>query len=151
MNYSNLSLRENPYFEVEELLENYQQITEYTLTRFSDRMVEHPWTFLLEKQGVYRNLPIYKLIHYEGEVVEEGTDLSEKNLGNVDVGVAILFEWIKFLKEELLTLSLKTGGLELTTLNGMIANAYAVTFFDLGNEIEIIRGYYDPQKGEVWS
>ena len=143
---------ENPYFNLEDKLKNYRKYTDYEPTKFQDRIVEMPWTFVLDKVGVdpKTGKDIVHLGFYEGEVIEEGTDLSEMNLGNLDVGIAILYEWRKNIDATLLQLALKTDGLEMTTLNGMVANAFAVTFNDLKG-IKVNRGYYDESKGEVWS
>lgn len=149
--YEYKPLKENPYFEVEKVLANFQKYNTYVLTGFQDRIVELPWTFILKKMGVTdEGEDIIHLQFYEGEVIEEGTDLSEMNLGNVDVAVAILYEWRKYVDNVLLQQALKTDGLEMTTLNGLIANAFGVTFDDLDN-IKVIRGYYDEPRGEVWS
>ena len=150
--YTGLSVVENPYFEVEKAIEEFQKHNTYAMTRFSDRIVELPWTFEVVDMGVnsQTNNRLVHLKFYEGEVIEDGTDLSEMNLGNVDVAVAILYEWRNYVDNTLLQLALKTDGLELTTLNGLIANAYGVTFDTLDN-IKVIRGYYDKQRAEVWS
>ena len=150
--YNGIKIAENPYFEVEEALKNFQKYNTYTMTEFSDRIVELPWTFEFVELGENPKTG-NKLVHLqfnEGEIVEEGTDLSEMNLGNVDVAVAILYEWRKYVDNLLLQQILKTDGLELTTLNGLIANAFGVTFFDLNN-VKVIRGYWDKSRGEVWS
>lgn len=143
---------ENPYFNLEDKLKNYKKYTDYEPTKFQDRIVEMPWTFVLDKVGVdpKTGKDIVNLKFYEGEVIEEGTDLSEMNLGNLDVGIAILYEWRKNIDATLLQLALKTDGLEMTTLNGMVANAFAATFDNLEG-IKINKGYYDVSKGEVWS
>lgn len=143
---------ENPYFNLEDKLKNYKKYTDYEPTKFQDRIVEMPWTFVLDKVGVdpRTGKDIVNLKFYEGEVIEEGTDLSEMNLGNLDVGIAILYEWRKNIDATLLQLALKTDGLEMTTLNGMVANAFAATFDNLEG-IKINKGYYDVSKGEVWS
>lgn len=143
---------ENPYFNLEDKLKNYKNYTDYEPTKFQDRIVEMPWTFVLDKVGVDPKTgnDIVHLGFYEGEVIEEGTDLSEMNLGNLDVGIAILYEWRKNIDATLLQLALKTDGLEMTTLNGMVANAFAATFDNLEG-IKINKGYYDVSKGEVWS
>lgn len=143
---------ENPYFNLEDKLKNYKKFTDYEPTKFQDRVVEMPWTFVLDKVGVdpKTGKEIVNLKFYEGEVIEEGTDLSEMNLGNLDVGIAILYEWRKNIDATLLQLALKTDGLEMTTLNGMVANAFAATFDNLEG-IKINKGYYDKSKGEVWS
>lgn len=143
---------ENPYFNLEDKLKNYRKYTDYEPTKFQDRVVEMPWTFVLDKVGVdpRTGKDIVNLKFYEGEVIEEGTDLSEMNLGNLDVGIAILYEWRKNIDATLLQLALKTDGLEMTTLNGMVANAFAATFDNLEG-IKINKGYYDVSKGEVWS
>ena len=143
---------ENPYFNLEDKLKNYRKYTDYEPTKFQDRIVEMPWTFVLDKVGVdpRSGNDIVNLKFYEGEVIEEGTDLSEMNLGNLDVGIAILYEWRKNIDVTLLQLALKTDGLEMTTLNGMVANAFAATFDNLEG-IKINKGYYDVSKGEVWS
>lgn len=143
---------ENPYFNLEDKLKNYKKFTDYEPTKFQDRVVEMPWTFVLDKVGVdpKTGKDIVNLKFYEGEVIEEGTDLSEMNLGNLDVGIAILYEWRKNIDATLLQLALKTDGLEMTTLNGMVANAFAATFDNLEG-IKINKGYYDKSKGEVWS
>ncbi|WP_276885583.1 hypothetical protein [Anaerococcus lactolyticus] len=143
---------ENPYFNLEDKLKNYKKFTDYEPTKFQDRIVEMPWTFVLDKVGVdpRTGKDIVNLKFYEGEVIEEGTDLSEMNLGNLDVGIAILYEWRKNIDATLLQLALKTDGLEMTTLNGMVANAFAATFDNLEG-IKINKGYYDKSKGEVWS
>ena len=145
-------LPENPYFKFEEKLKNFRKYTDYEATMFQDRIVELPWTFVVNKIGVEpkSGKDIVHLGFYEGEIIEEGTDLSEMNLGNLDVGIAILYEWRKYIDATLLQLALKTDGLEMTTLNGMVANAFAVTFIDLKG-IKINRGYYNEPKGEVWS
>lgn len=147
-------LRENPYFEVEQRLKNFERETDYTMTAFSDRVVEHPLRFKLVDRWNDGTDDYVQVAFSEGEVIEEGTDLSERNLGNVDVGVAILYEWRRWANATLLTLALKTDGLEMTTLNGMIANAFGVTF-DLkaynSNDFKVIKGYYDAKREEVWS
>lgn len=145
-------ISENPYFNLEDKLKNYKKFTDYEPTKFQDRIVEMPWTFVLDKVGVdpRTGKDIVNLKFYEGEVIEEGTDLSEMNLGNLDVGIAILYEWRKNIDATLLQLALKTDGLEMTTLNGMVANAFAATFDNLDN-IKINKGFYDKSKGEVWS
>ncbi|MBZ2387770.1 hypothetical protein K8P03_10850 [Anaerococcus murdochii] len=145
-------ISENPYFNLEDKLKNYKKFTDYEPTKFQDRIVEMPWTFVLDKVGVdpKTGKDIVNLKFYEGEVIEEGTDLSEMNLGNLDVGIAILYEWRKNIDTTLLQLALKTDGLEMTTLNGMVANAFAATFDNLEG-IKINKGYYDKSKGEVWS
>lgn len=149
--YNGLKVVENPYFKVEEVLKAFQKYNSYQMTKFSDRIVELPWTFILNKLGVTDNgKDIVNLQFYEGEVIEDGTDLSEMNLGNLDVAIAILYEWRNYVDNTLLQQALKTDGLELTTLNGLIANAYGVTFDTLDN-IKVIRGYYDKQRAEVWS
>lgn len=150
--YTGITLAENPYYEVEDVLKNFQKYNTYRMTEFSDRIVELPWTFEFVELGENPQTG-NKLVHLqfnEGEIIEEGTDLSEMNLGNVDVAVAILYEWRKYVDNLLLQQALKTDGLELTTLNGLIANAYGVTFFDLNN-VKVIRGYWDKSRGEVWS
>ena len=150
--YTGVALAENPYYEVEKVIENFQKYNTYMMTRFSDRIVELPWTFEFVEMGVNPRTG-NKLVHLqfnEGEVIEDGTDLSEMNLGNVDVAVAILYEWRKYVDNLLLQQALKTDGLELTTLNGLIANAFGVTFFDL-NGVKVIRGYWNKARGEVWS
>lgn len=145
-------LKENPYYNFEETLANFKKITEYTPVFFEDRIVENPWTFEVDDLG--RNPVTGKdIVHLdfrEGEVVEEGTDLSEKNLGNLDIALAVLYKWRSHIDQTLLQLILKTDGLEMTTLNGMVANAYGVTFDDL-DSIKINKGYYDEARGEVWS
>lgn len=145
-------LKENPYYNFEETLENFKKITEYTPVFFEDRIVENPWTFEVDDLG--RNpsngKDIVHLDFREGEVIEEGTDLSEKNLGNMDIALAVLYKWRNYIDQTLLQLILKTDGLEMTTLNGMVANAYGVTFDDL-DSIKINKGYYDEARGEVWS
>lgn len=145
-------ISENPYFNLEDKLKNYKKFTDYEPTKFQDRIVEMPWTFVLDKVGVdpKTGKDIVNFKFYEGEVIEEGTDLSEMNLGNLDVGIAILYEWRKNIDATLLQLVLKTDGLEMTTLNGMVANAFAATFDSLEG-IKINKGYYDESKGEVWS
>lgn len=145
-------ISENPYFNLEDKLKNYKKFTDYEPTKFQDRIVEMPWTFVLDKVGVdpRTGKDIVNLKFYEGEVIEEGTDLSEMNLGNLDVGIAILYEWRKNIDATLLQLALKTDGLEMTTLNGMVANAFAATFDNLEG-IKINKGFYDKSKGEVWS
>lgn len=146
-------LRENPYFGVEERLKHFEKETNYEMTRFADRIVELPWTFELQEMGVNPSTG-NKLVHldfHEGEVIEEGTDLSEMNLGNVDVAVAILYKWRQHIDETLLSLALKTEGLEMTTLNGMIANSFGVTFSGDMTGIKINKGRFDPDRGEVWS
>ncbi|CDZ74880.1 hypothetical protein ING2D1G_0721 [Peptoniphilus sp. ING2-D1G] len=149
--YNGVEVVENPYFKVEEVLKAFQKYNSYQMTKFSDRIVELPWTFILNKMGTTDDgKDIVNLQFYEGEVIEDGTDLSEMNLGNLDVAIAILYEWRNYVDNTLLQQALKTDGLELTTLNGLIANAYGVTFDTLDN-IKIIRGYYDKQKAEVWS
>ena len=149
--YNGLEVVENPYFKVEEVLKAFQKYNSYQMTKFSDRIVELPWTFILNKLGTTDDgKDIVNLQFYEGEVIEDGTDLSEMNLGNLDVAIAILYEWRNYVDNMLLQQALKTDGLELTTLNGLIANAYGVTFDTLDN-IKIIRGYYDKQRAEVWS
>lgn len=149
--YNGLEVVENPYFKVEEVLKAFQKYNSYQMTKFSDRIVELPWTFILNKMGTTDDgKDIVNLQFYEGEVIEDGTDLSEMNLGNLDVAIAILYEWRNYVDNMLLQQALKTDGLELTTLNGLIANAYGVTFDTLDN-IKIIRGYYDKQRAEVWS
>lgn len=150
--YTGITLAENPYYEVEDVLKNFQKFNTYRMTEFSDRIVELPWTFEFVELGENPRTG-NKLVHLqfnEGEIIEEGTDLSEMNLGNVDVAVAILYEWRKYVDNLLLQQALKTDGLELTTLNGLIANAYGVTFDTLDN-IKVVRGYYDNQRAEVWS
>lgn len=143
---------ENPYFNLKDKLKNYKRYTEYEPTKFQDRVVELPWTFVLDRVGVdpKSGKDIVNLKFYEGQVIEEGTDLSEMNLGNLDVGIAILYEWRKSIDATLLQLVLKTDGLEMTTLNGMVANAFVVTFDNL-EAIKVNRGFYDKSKGEVWS
>lgn len=149
--YNGVEVVENPYFRVEEVLKAFQKYNSYQMTKFSDRIVELPWTFILNKMGTTDDgKDIVNLQFYEGEVIEDGTDLSEMNLGNLDVAIAILYEWRNYVDNMLLQQALKTDGLELTTLNGLIANAYGVTFDTLDN-IKIIRGYYDKQRAEVWS
>ena len=149
--YTGQGLAENPYFEVEDVLKDFQKFNRYTMTRFSDRIVELPWTFIVRQMGMTdEGEDIVKLEFYEGQVVEEGTDLSEMNLGNVDVGLAILYKWRNYVDQTLLEQALKTDGLELSTLNGLIANAYGSTFDNLDG-IKIVRGYYDEKRGEVWS
>lgn len=149
--YNGVEVVENPYFKVEEVLKAFQKYNSYQMTKFSDRIVELPWTFILNKMGTTDDgKDIVNLQFYEGEVIEDGTDLSEMNLGNLDVAIAILYEWRNYVDNMLLQQALKTDGLELTTLNGLIANAYGVTFDTLDN-IKIIRGYYDKQRAEVWS
>ena len=149
--YNGLEVVENPYFKVEEVLKAFQKYNSYQMTKFSDRIVELPWTFILNKMGTTDDgRDIVNLQFYEGEVIEDGTDLSEMNLGNLDVAIAILYEWRNYVDNMLLQQALKTDGLELTTLNGLIANAYGVTFDTLDN-IKVIRGYYDKQRAEVWS
>lgn len=146
-----MAIKENPYFEVSERLANFTNETEYELTAFSDRIVENPLQFEVVDEWVDGGKQYMQLAFAEGDVVEEGTDLSERNLGNVDVGVAILYEWRRWVNDTLLALVLKTDSLELTTLNGMIANAYGVTFDATGGQIQIVRGYFDKAKKEVWS
>ena len=145
-------LKENPYYNFEETLANFKKITEYTPVFFEDRIVENPWTFEVDDLG--RNPVTEKdIVHLdfrEGEVIEEGTDLSEKNLGNMDIALAVLYKWRNFIDQTLLQLILKTDGLEMTTLNGMVANAYGVTFDDL-DSIKINKGYYDEARGGIWS
>lgn len=149
--YNGIEVVENPYFKVEEVLKAFQKYNSYQMTKFSDRIVELPWTFILNKMGTTDDgKDIVNLQFYEGEVIEDGTDLSEMNLGNLDVAIAILYEWRNYVDNVLLQQALKTDGLELTTLNGLIANAYGVTFDTLDN-IKVIRGYYDKQRAEVWS
>ncbi|TRW26213.1 hypothetical protein FL857_05875 [Criibacterium bergeronii] len=147
------TLKENPYFEIEKTLEEFQKFTGYDMTMFDDRVVEKPWTFVQRATGekVDGNDVVY-LQHHEGEVIIEGTNLSARNLGNMDVAIAILFKWITYLKESLLQISLKADSLGLTTLNGLIANAFNASFFDLGKgDIEVIKGYYDKAAGQIWS
>lgn len=149
----NPKLVENPYYKIEEKLKNFLNYTTYDMTLFQDRVVERPWTFKEVETGelVDGNKIVYHQ-HYEGDIIVDGTDLSEKNLGNVDVGVAILFEWLRWIIEKLREIALKSDSLELTTLNGLIANCYVVTFFDIDpQEIIIIRGYYDKKSGVIWS
>ena len=146
-----LAIKENPYFEVEQRLENFNQETDYTMTAFSDRIVESPLQFEVVDEWVSGGKQYMQLAFSEGAVIEEGTDLSERNLGNLDVGVAILYEWRKWVNDTLLAQMLKTDGLELTTLNGMIANAYGVTFDTAGGRIQIVRGHLDQARKEVWS
>lgn len=145
-------LKENPYYDFNETLENFKKVTEYTPVFFEDRIVENPWTFEVDDLGrnPINNKNIIHLNFREGEVIEEGTDLSEKNLGNMDIAIAVLYKWRNHIDQTLLQLILKTDGLEMTTLNGMVANAYGVTFDDL-NGIKITKGYYDEARGEVWS
>lgn len=150
--YTGLSVVENPYFNLEDVLKNYQKYNSYTPTRFSDRIVEHPFTFEIVEMGFNQETgnKIVKVVFREGEIIEEGTDLSEMNLGNIDVGLAILYAWRNYVDNAMLQQALKTDGLEMTTLNGLIANAFGVTFDDLTG-IKIIKGYYDKTRGEIWS
>lgn len=150
---SNPALKENPYYEIDKILAEVEKYMTYDMTLFEDRVVERPWTFKEVPTG--ETADGYKIVyheHHEGEVIVEGTNLSARNLGNMDVAIAKLFKMYQRMLEMLLSLSLKTGAIELTNLNGLIANAYAVDFysFDEG-EILIIRGYYKESAGEVWS
>lgn len=150
----NTKLRENPYFEVEERLQNFARETEYHMTRFSDRVVENPWTFEEISRGTNPSTgnPVIEHIFREGEVIEEGKMLSEQNLGNLDVAIAILYRWRKHVDRTLLSLALKSDALEGSSLNGMIANTFVVTFDDLADgKIKVNRGYHDIKSGEVWS
>lgn len=148
-------LKENPYYNLEEILKNHQEFTDYIPSEFEDRVVEFPWTFIMKDMGNYTNPitgevePIIGLKHFEGEVIADGVPLSEKYLGNVDVGVAVLFEWRKYINAKILEMILTMGGLELGNLNGLISNAFAVTFDNLEN-IKINKGYYKTATGEVW-
>lgn len=147
-----MSLIENPYYDAEDRIADYPDQTEYELTRFSDRIVENPLRFEIVESWDSNGRRFVQVEFSEGEVIEEGTDLSEVNLGNMDVGIAILYEWRKWVNDQMLMMALKTDGLEMTTLNGLIANAYGVTFDQIASEnIEIVRGRFDGPKREVWS
>ena len=119
------------------------------MSYFSDRVVEFPWTFEVVKIGVNPNThnDIVTLMFHEGEIIEEGTDLSEKYLGNLDVGIALLYEWRKKVDETLLALALKSDSIEMSTLNGMIANTFSGTFSDM--DLNLIKGYLDNDTGSI--
>ena len=144
------NLIENPYYEVEKKLDNFEKYTTYDLSMFSDRVVELPWTFEVVKRGENPDTgnDIVSLVFHEGEVIEDGTPLSEKFLGNVDVGVAILYKWLNKINENMLSLLLKSDSIELSTLNGMIANTFAGTFKDM-SDLNLIKGFLDNESGFI--
>lgn len=99
---ANIDLKENPYYELPVKQEDINSY-DYLLTEFEDEIVENPWTFELVEVGESpRGNKICSLVPYFGEVIQDGLPLSVRNLGNVDVGVYILYKWKQWVNERLL-------------------------------------------------
>ena len=142
-----LKLKENPYFDLAETLADWQKY-KYPITHFMDRIVELPWVVKLKDAGTHGTDKLHQVVFFEGDIIEEGTDLSGKNLGNVDVGVAVLFQFMYWGLEKINTLEMKIKAIEDTQLNGMKAISFYATFNNLDGII-INDGYYDVENRVV--
>lgn len=146
---ANIDLKENPYFDMPTTQEDINNAT-YIMTEFDDEIVEDPWTFALIERGVdNKGNKIVTLEPYFGEVIQEGLPLSARNLGNVDVGVDILYKWKNWVNERLLALTLKGDASDGAILNGFLAIQFVATLKDLGDNIIVLDGYYNEAKGEL--
>lgn len=144
---ANIDLKENPYFEIPDKIEDIK-VYDYIMTEFVDELVEDPWTFALIERGEdNKGNKIVTLEPYFGEVIEDGIPLSARNLGNVDVGVYLLYKWKEFVNDTLLSLQLKGDASDGAILNGFLAVQFYATFKDLGDNIIILDGYYDEMRG----
>lgn len=150
-----MSVRENPYFKFEEIVREWEKQS-YDISRFENRVVRHPWTFLVHDKGVKQVIedgkivekPIVFLEHQEGDVIVEGTNISEKYLGNMDVGIAVLFEFMKWALPEMYQLKMEIKAIKDTQLNGMKAISFYAIFNNLDGII-INDGYYDVENRVV--
>lgn len=146
---ANIDLRENPYYELPVKQEDINSY-DYLLTEFEDEIVENPWTFeLIEVGESQRGNKICSLVPCFGEVIQDGLPLSARNLGNVDVGVYILYKWKAWVNERLLALTLKGDASDGAILNGFLAIQFYATLKDLGDNLIILDGYYDELRGEL--
>lgn len=146
---ANIDLKENPYFDMPTTQEDINNAT-YIMTEFDDEIVEDPWTFALIERGVdNKGNKIATLEPCFGEVIQEGLPLSARNLGNVDVGVDILYKWKNWVNERLLALTLKGDASDGAILNGFLAIQFVATLKDLGDNIIVLDGYYNEAKGEL--
>lgn len=144
---ANIDLKENPYFEIPTKQEDINSAT-YTMTEFDDEIVENPWTFSLVERGTdNKGNKIVTLEPCFGEVIQEGLPLSARNLGNVDVGVDLLYKWKNWVNERILALTLKGDASDGAILNGFLAIQFVATLKDLGDNILILDGYYDEDRG----
>ncbi|MDY6045244.1 MAG: hypothetical protein SPI65_06700 [Peptoniphilus sp.] len=144
-------IKENPYHELLDKIEevkNYQ----YEMTEFEDQLVQYPWTFAFEKMGTTQDgNEIVHLKPYFGEVLNQGKNLSQKNLGNLDVGIKMLYIWRDWVNQQILSLSLKGDATDGSILNGFLAVPFYKSIKDIYDDgkLTVVSGYYDKQRGEL--
>ena len=143
-----MSIRENPYFKYEEILAEWDKQT-YGISRFENRVVRHPWTFLLHDKGEADGKKIVHLEHYEGDVIVPGTNISEKFLGNMDIGIAVLFQFMHWALPTIREQGMEIKALKDTQLNGMRAISFYATFMGDMTGVKVVKGYYNKRLGEV--
>lgn len=142
-----MSIKENPYYESEQRIKNWEK-ENYSISNFLDRIVEFPSVFLIKEQSRTAEGILAHLEAKEGQIFQEGTDLSEKYLGNMDIAIAILFMFKNEVMGMVRTLQMKIQALEDTALNGMKAIPFYADFGNL-NGIVINEGYYNVDAKEV--
>lgn len=144
-----MAIKENPYFEIPTKIEDIK-VYDYEMTEFEDEIVENPWTFKRVNRGESQDgHPIDTLVPAFGEVINEGVNLSQKTLGNLDVGIYLLYKWKEFINATILSLQLKGDASDGAILNGFLAVQFVSAFNKLGGEMIILDGYLDEDRGEL--
>lgn len=148
---SNANIKVNPYFEIPTEQADINS-ADYEMSEFDDEIVEFPWTYELIEKGTSPNGNlIMELVPYFGEQIQQGTPINSQYLGNVDVGVKILYLWKLWVNEQVLSLALKGDATDGAILNGFLAIQFYTTFMpkDVAGRLIILDGYYDEVRGEL--
>ena len=116
----------------------------YVPVNWKDRDVEKPNTWN------ERDLGNGDMHHKraDGYVIEPGTKRNAKNLGNMDLGIYLLFLQVNKHSDLIESLQLQVTNLHNAVFNNLTDNIFKFSFADL-NHIEIVDGWYDEKKKEV--
>lgn len=111
---------------------------EYVKTAWQDHIVERPRTFEL-KQNDDKTVT---LIKKEGEIIQQGTPISAKNLNKIEIQIEDLTNEINNILAFNTTLASEVAILKNASINNLNNNIFFEDFKDL-NSINLKSGCYD--------
>lgn len=132
------------YNKTAEDLELLAENLEYNPVLWEDRVEEFPNTW--DEKDIGNGS-----IHHQragGKVEIAGTPRNAKNLGNMDLGIYLLFMLAKKAREERESLQLQITNLHNAVFNNLTDNIFKFSFTNL-EHIEIVDGWYDEIRKEV--
>lgn len=132
------------YYGTDEELESLKDFYQYPLIRFQDRVVEFPNVYRHEEIG--QGLTAHE--RYEGHIFRDGTPLNANTLGEMDLGIYLLYLQFEDMKALMQQIMIEVSALKGAALNNMPNNQFFIDFKNLEG-IKIVEGWYDEKNAKV--